>query len=111
MTAASLSDVFGPNALQDNGQLFVRKDALALKGLTIATNNNPEALLVAIILTAADKLTEISRSTDLVNRNVTVNYAGQDLVSQSGITYRRDAFSVLLYKQTNLIAVDPDDYQ
>ena len=45
-----------------------------------------------------------------MNRNVTVQYGGQDLVEQSGGNYRRDVYSVLAYKQTTLQTVDPDDY-
>lgn len=110
MAEPTLADVFGSGASQNANVLTIQKSDLAGVGLTASASNRAEALLVAIILRASQSLSETARTVDLVNRNVSVSYVGQDLVSQAGQSYRRDAWTVLGYKSTALIVVDPDDY-
>lgn len=111
MAEPTLSEVFGSGASQDLNNLTISKTDLVGKGLTAAASNRAEALLVAVILKSADVLTETARASDLVNRNVTVAYIGQDLIDQGGGNiFRRDTFTVSLYKTTTFATVDPDDY-
>lgn len=111
MAEPTLQEVFGQNATQDANTITIRKSDLAVTGLTASANNTGESLLVALVVFAARSLTEANRTSDTANRNVSVNYSGQDLVDQSTAGYfRRDAYSVLLYKTTTLATIDPDDY-
>ena len=110
MPEPTIQEVFGPGTSQDAANFIIKKSDLANAGLTISASSRAEAILIAILINASTALSEIARSQDLVNRNVTVQYGGQDLVEQSGGNYRRDVYSVLAYKQTTLQTVDPDDY-
>lgn len=110
MAEPTLQQVFGAGATQDANTLTISKSALTAKGLQANGENSAEALLVAIVMLANDALSETSRATDLENRTVTVVYSGQDLISQGGKTFQRDAFSVLLYKETQYAAINPNDY-
>ena len=110
MAEPTLEEIFGPGAVQTGDTLTIPKSRLVAKGLTASATNKAEALLVALIMAASDNLTETNRSTDALNRHVTILYSGQDLVEVNGVNYRRDAFSLLLYKQQPLSTLDPDDY-
>lgn len=110
MSEPTLQEVFGANAAQTSTTITISKADLASTGLTASANNNAEALMVALVMKATGALSEVARTQDLVNRNVTVNYGGQDLIEQAGGNYRRDAFSVLLYKTTTLATIIPNDY-
>jgi len=110
MPEPTLADVFGTGAVQDANTVTIQKSALATKGLAPTAANTAESLLVALVMLGADKLTETARATDAVNRNVSILYSGQDLIEVSGINYRRDAFSLLLYKQQPLATLNPNDY-
>ncbi|MBE9011033.1 hypothetical protein IQ250_12530 [Pseudanabaenaceae cyanobacterium LEGE 13415] len=110
MAEPTLADVFGANATQNETSITIQKADLQALGLTPAATNRAESILVAIVMRATSALTEVNRAQDLTNRHVTVNYAGQDLIDQSGNAFRRDAYSVLLYKSTQLATIDPDDY-
>ena len=110
MAEPTLAEVFGAGASQTAQQIVIQKADLASVGLSSSPNNRAEQLLVAIMMKAALALTESARTTDIANRNVSVNYVGQDLVNQGGQPLRRDAFTLLAYKSTILTTVDPDDY-
>jgi hypothetical protein len=110
MAEPTLQQVFGAGATQTADTLTIPKSWLVSKGLTASANNTAESMLAALLMAASDNLTETARATDTVNRHLTILYSGQDLIEVSGVNYRRDAFSVLLYKQQPLATLDPDDY-
>lgn len=110
MSEPTLVDVFGAGAVQDANTVTIQKSALASFGLTAQAQNTAESLLVALILQASQNLTEANRALDAATRNVTVTYAGQDLVNQSPNYYRRDLWTVLAYASTSIVTVDPDNY-
>lgn len=104
------SQILNQGATTPTRGLFIPESALIPKGLATLQNARAESVLVALLLTAQDNLSEIARSTDVVNRNVTIVYQGQDLVNQGSVNYRRDAFSLLLYRTTSLATINPTDY-
>lgn len=111
MAEPTLGEVFGNFASQSLTELRIDKADTSTVGLTSSGNNTAEALLVAIILKAATSLTEVARITDIVNRNVTIEYAGQDLINQGGgNVFLRDAYTISLYKPTSVVPIDPDNY-
>ena len=110
MAEPTLTAVFGSGATQSSTTLTISKADLAAAGLTASSSNTAESLVVALLITIANTLTETQRQTDTTNRNVTVTYAGQDQINQGGTPYRRDVWSTVAYKQTTTTTVDPDDY-
>lgn len=112
MAEPTLAQVFGSTATSDSTSLNVQKFDMATVGLSnLGTGNTAESQLVAIILLAANNLTEENRLTDLPNRNVTIAYSGQDLINQGGgNVFLRDTYQISLYKATAVVAIDPDNY-
>lgn len=102
--------VFGSGALQDADKITIFKPQLQVVGFIPAAVNTAESILVALMLLAQQELTEEKRALDPANRNVTIFYSGQDLITQANTNYRRDAFSLLLYKPQSLAPVVPADY-
>lgn len=106
-----LTEVYGSGATQTASQLVIQKADMVSRGLTTATANTAESMLVYLILQTAATLTEANRLTDLLLRNVTVTYSGQDLIDQgAGNVYLRDTYQVSLYKVTAIQPIDPDNY-
>lgn len=111
MAEPTLQEVFGANATQSATDIVIKKADLASTGLVAAVDNKAEQLFVGMLLRSAATLTEASRQSDQSNRNVTVYYGGQDLTGNASTgTFRRDAYSVLLYKPRALDPVSPSDY-
>ena len=110
MSEPTLSEVFGTGAAVDGSTLSIPAAFFTAQGLTISSATRAESLVAALAKGWTSSLTETARASDLVNRNVTNTYAGQDVISQSGTQYRRDVYSIVLYKTTTLATVDPNDY-
>lgn len=105
-----MQQVFGGSASQDGLNLTIRKSDLNDVGLTVLPENGAEQLFAGIVLRAAVALTEEARAADPASRNIAVFYSGQDLITQGTQTFRRDAYSVLLYAPTSLVPVAADNY-
>jgi hypothetical protein len=111
MPEPTLQQVFGASATQTATTITITKADFVSIGLTPSATNTSEALYVALLLFAANNLTEANRLTDLVARNVAIDYSGQDLVNQGGSNvFLRDSYQVSLYKATTIAAIDPDNY-
>lgn len=110
MAEPTLPEVFGANATQTATTITIDKANLGIVGFNPAASNSAESIFVALVLMAQRVLTEENRAGDAINRGVTVFYSGQDLINQGSQNYRRDAYSVLLYKQQSLSPVVPGDY-
>jgi hypothetical protein len=111
MAEPTLQEVFGSNATQTATTITINKSDLAIVGLTASATNTAESLITALTLMASRSLTETNRASDTANRNVTLSYNGQDLIDQGTAGYfRRDIYSLLLYKTTALQTVNPNDY-
>jgi hypothetical protein len=111
MSEPTVVEVYGTNASQTTTALIVAKADMEAKGLTISANNTAESMLVYIVLSAAQNLTETNRLTDLPNRNVAIAYTGQDLIDQGGgNVFLRDTYQISLYRPTTIAAIDPDNY-
>lgn len=111
MAEPTLAEVYGADTTQSGGTLNVAKTAMSARGLTPAVDNTAESMLVAIILTAAQSLTEANRLLDLVNRNIAIIYTGQDLIDQGGgNVFLRDTYQISFYKSQAILSIDPDNY-
>lgn len=111
MAEPSLQNVFGASAAQTATTLTITKADFASIGLSASAANTSESLLVAILLFAAQSLTENNRLTDLANRNIGIDYSGQDLITQgAGSVFLRDAYTISLYKSSTIAVIDPDNY-
>lgn len=110
MSESTVQQVFGANATLSTTVLSIQLSDLVAVGFDPAAFFTAEGLLVAVLLKAALVLTEASRTGDYANRNVTIYSGGTDLPVQGGSIYRRDAYSVLLYKPETILPVNPNDY-
>lgn len=110
MAEPTLVAVLGANATQNATDIVIKKADLTSTGFVATASNTAESILVALIMRAANELSETNRSTDTVNRNLTLTYAGQDTVNQAGTQYRRDVWSAVAYKTTPVVVVNPGDY-
>lgn len=111
MAEPTIQEVFGGSSTEDPQFLYISKNDMANAGLTVAAQNRIESMIVAMMILAANSLTEANRLTDLVNRNVTIAYNGQDLIDQGGgNVFLRDTYAVSFYKPTSIQPIDPDNY-
>lgn len=111
MAEPTIAEVYGSTSTETIDYLGVSKVDMQAVGLTRSLPNTAESMLVSIILRAAQTLTETNRLSDLVNRNVTLSYVGQDLIDQGGgNVFLRDTYQVSLYKATTVTPIDPDNY-
>jgi hypothetical protein len=110
MAEPTLAQVFGDNASQTATDLIISKADLASVGLTASGTNNPEALVVAILLKAASYLNEITQET---NPDVQITISQNDfqtLVTRNNANYRQVTFSVELQTPDINFTIDPDNY-
>lgn len=111
MAEPTLIEVFGAGATQDVLTLTISKDDLEAVGLTPMAANTAESLLVAIVLLAANVLTESARFADSDNRNVTIEFLANEILTQ-GINdeFLRRSYALSAYTPFTSDPVDPDDY-
>lgn len=113
MPEPTLIETFGAGAVQDATTLTIAKAPMNEFGLVASSTNRGEALFAGTVCVAAKNLTEANRALDRVNRNVTVTPAGYDVVEDppgSGQYYRRDIFTVILYKSQVATPLSLADY-
>lgn len=113
MPEPTLVEVFGTSASQTSSALTIQKAPMAEFGLTAIAENKGEALFAGTVCVAAKNLTEANRALDRTNRNVTVTPAGFDVVEDppgSGQYFRRDIYTVILYKSEPATPLDLDNY-
>lgn len=110
MAEPTITEVFGINSNLTSGGLNVSEAMFEEFGIQDPSTLNPEGCFVALILRAKQVLTEENRNLDTVNRQVTIVDSGQDLINQNGTNYRRQAYTILLYKPEALPVVNPADY-
>jgi hypothetical protein len=110
MAEPTLVQVFGTNASQTATELIISKTDLAAVGLTASSTNNPESLIVAILLQAKAYLNETSQET---NPDIQVTIAEnnfQTLVSRNNANYREATFAISLQTVDPTFTIDPDNY-
>lgn len=113
MPEPTITETFGAGAAQTSSAITIQKAPMAEFGLTADANNKAEGLIAGIVAVGAKNLTEANRATDRVNRNVTITPGGLDVVEDppgSGVYYRRDIYTVILYRLETPNPIDLDDY-
>ena len=113
MAEPTLTEVFGTGATQTSTGLTVTKAPMSEFGLTATGTNTAESLLGGIVAVAAKNLSEANRANDRVNRNLTISPAGFDVVEDpagSGQYFRRDIYTVILYKSEPNTPLSLDNY-
>ncbi len=113
MPEPTITETFGAGAAQTSSALTIQKAPMAEFGLTAIADNKAEGLIAGVVAVGAKNLTEANRATDRVNRNVTITPAGFDVVEDppgSGNYFRRDIYTVILYKTSPATPIDLDDY-
>jgi len=110
MSEPTLAQVFGDNASQNATQLIISKADLAVVGLTASATNNPEGLIVALLLKAAAYLNETTQSTN-PDIQITIDEGNfQTLVTRNNANYRQATFAVTLQSPDITFTIDPDNY-
>ncbi|WP_029635989.1 hypothetical protein [[Scytonema hofmanni] UTEX B 1581] len=110
MAEPTLVQVFGVNASQTATDLIISKTDLAAVGLTPDANNNPESLIVAILLQAKAYLNPTIQETN-PDIQVTIEEGTfQSLVSRNNANYREATFTVNLQSADIAFTIDPDNY-
>ena len=108
MAILSINDVFGAGASQTASAFTISKADLPT--LTPKADNNGEQLLVAVILSAAAKLTDVNRTTN-DDQRVTISYGGQTVYpGTGGKNESQHSFTITLHKPVPAESVDADDY-
>lgn len=110
MAEPTISEVFGASSNGGTEGLNISQTIGDEFGVPDTGVLTAEGWLVTILLKARQVLTEENRNLDVNNRQVTIVDSGQDLFNQNGVNYRRQAFTVLLYKPEPLDAINPTDY-
>lgn len=113
MAEPTLIETFGAGAAQTSSALTIQKAPMNEFGLTAGAANTAESLFAGTVAVASKNLTEANRALDRVNRNVTVTPAGFDVVEDppgSGNYFRRDIYTVILYKSEPATALALDNY-
>jgi hypothetical protein len=109
MAEPTLQQVFGVNASQDPTTITLAKADLV--GLTASSNNTAESILAAIVLTAADNLTEENRAADASgDRQCVIVDAGDQLFNDGVSDFQIRSFALQFFKAYALTSFDPDDY-
>jgi hypothetical protein len=110
MAEPTLAQVFGANASQDATQLIISKADLVTVGLTASATNNPESLIVAILLKAATYLNETTQGTN-PDVQITIAEANfQTLVTRNNANYREATFAIAMQTPDITFTIDPDNY-
>lgn len=110
MAEPTLIQVFGAGATQTATTLTISKADLI--GLTPASDNTAESLVVAILLKAKQQLTTANYEAN-VEQNITIvtpDFNAQSLVTRNNQQYRQYTENVNLYKLDNSATIDPDDF-
>lgn len=113
MAEPTITEVFGASATQNTTSLTIQKAPMAEFGLTATGTNTAESLLGGIVAVAAKNCSEANRAGDRANRNLTISPAGFDVVEDpagSGQYYRRDIYTVILYKSEPNTPLSLNDY-
>jgi hypothetical protein len=109
MTEPTLQQVFGTNATQDATTITLTKADLV--GLTASASNTAESIIAAIVLTAADNLTEENRAADTSgDRQCVIVDAGDQLFNDGVSDFQIRSFAFQFFKAYSLTSFDPDDY-
>ena len=110
MAEPTLIQVFGTGATQDATSLTIQKSALVTVGLTAASTNTAESLMVAILLLAGNYLNSTNQGTN-VDIQVTIDNSGYPSIAvRNGNNYRQITYNVNLQKLDTTTVIDPDDY-
>lgn len=109
MGEPSIQQVFGAGSSQTATQLIIAKADLAAVGLTASATNTPESLYVAMLLLAAQHLTDANFASN-PDQSLTIVKGFSTLVTRNTDAYRQQAYSVNLHKLDNAGVIDPDDY-
>ncbi|BBD66342.1 hypothetical protein NIES4072_63890 [Nostoc commune NIES-4072] len=103
--------VFGANATQTATDLVIKKSDLVAVGLTPATSNTAESLLIAIILQFKTVLTDTARDTNIDQSIAVTDGFSPSITTRNNAIYLRNTISIEVDKLlTGADVIDPDDY-
>jgi hypothetical protein len=109
MAEPSLTDIFGPNVVQDATSLTIAKADLAAVGLTPAANNSGEALFTAVVKKAGGTLTVANQDAN-PDQSITIEDGFPSIVQRNDQNYRQNQKTISFQKLDTQSEIDPDDY-
>ena len=105
----TLNQVFGSKSSQSSEALNIAKEDLANTGLTAATTNTAESLVVAILRNAASYLNPGNQANN-PDIQVTIEQLQESTVVKRNSNYCQEiTYVIKLYKKFDL-QIHPDDY-
>lgn len=109
MAKKSLIQLFGANTTQDATHIHIAKADLAAMGITVAIENTPQQIIVALIKMWNSILTTNNRTTN-PDETITLSYDGQSSRTEGSNIYRVDTYRVQTFLLTPPSDPDPDNY-
>lgn len=109
MAEPTLQEIFGENATQDSSTLTISKSDLQTTGLSAATDNTAESLIVAIVLKAAQNLSDTKQETNQ-DIQVTINKGFDSLVTRNNLSYRQYQYTIEMQKLDTATAPVASDF-
>lgn len=107
MAQPTLEQVFGVGTSQTFNELIIPKQNFENRGLTASEENTAESMLAAIILQAANYLTEGNQEQD-PDIQITLEREDDSIITREDAQYRQYTYIVNLRKEEVDSSIDPD---
>ncbi len=109
MTAPTLAQVFGQNAVQNATTLTITKADLSTTGFTPSATNTADSLLAAILAFAEQTLTPANQSSN-PEQSVAIADSFDSITLINTVSYRVKTKSLSFQKPDTGSAFNPNDY-
>jgi hypothetical protein len=109
MAEPTLQNIFGENAVQDGSTVTISKQDLAAIGLSPASTNSAESLLVGIILKAASYLTDTNLSNN-IDQSITIGKGFDSLITRNNQSYLTYQYNIEFSKLNSQTLINPNDF-
>ena len=109
MSEPSLQSIFGANATQTATTVTLTKADFASTGFTPSNSNTAESILGAVVGFAQNTLTAANQASN-PDQSVIITDSNDNIVTRSGVPYRRKTKVVAFDKVDNGSIFNPNDY-
>jgi hypothetical protein len=109
MAEYTLSEVFGTNAEEDPGFIYIAKTDMQAVGLTVDANTSYEAYFAAMIAICQQRFTQENQNEN-PDQSVVIEDGLPSLVTRNNTTYRQNTKTIIFEKLDEQSTFDPDDY-
>lgn len=109
MAEYTLTEVFGPDAQEDAGYIYISKADMANVGLTVDENTTYEAYFAAMIAICQQRFTQTNQDANL-DQSIVIEDGLPSLISRNDQVYRQITKTIIFEKVDTQTTFDPDDY-